>query len=315
MADLDDDLKRQIDDVLNSGNRMLKACQRFLEVILPTVDAICNHVEIQSPNRMLVYRCITRRVYENLGMIVSSVSSDYPYMSVMPLRPLCEDLIYGAWLQTLPEDDADRLVDLSTLDDIFKSIAAQNKFLPKAYDELGRLLDEEMPLFRLPGLTPVETSTGGSSDAQGLVYKQKLKTLGLKLGWPKGRMPSIYEMAKQSGLSETYEFFYHGSSKAVHANLHNMGRMVWGNPQSGAFTITSQNFEDYYRLFSLTYGIWLADETIHRITAVEFPEEFELIDETAYSIWLAMVIGGLARNGALPPLVTTEELRRPWKTT
>lgn len=39
-------------------------------------------------------------------------------------------------------------------------------------------------------------------------------------------MPTIHEMAQQSGISEVYDFFYHGSSKAVHSNPHNMMRMV-----------------------------------------------------------------------------------------
>jgi hypothetical protein len=65
---------------------------------------------------------------ENFAMIVATAASDFSYMSTMPLRPLCEDLIYGCWLWTLPEGDADKLVELTTTADISKSIDAQNNF-------------------------------------------------------------------------------------------------------------------------------------------------------------------------------------------
>jgi hypothetical protein len=36
-------------------------------------------------------------------------------------------------------------------------------------------------------------------------------------------------MAEAADLVPVYEFFYFLSSKAVHANLHEIARMVWGN--------------------------------------------------------------------------------------
>jgi hypothetical protein len=315
MAENNDALKRQVDQALHGENAILESCRRFLEVISPTVDAICEQVEIQPPNRSLVSRCIIKRAQENLEMIIFTAESAQPYMGTMPLRPLCEDLIYGTWLRSLPEEDADKFIMLSTIDDILKSVSAQNSFLPQAYADLGALPDGGTPLPRLPNIKPVVVAANAGGNEQGLAHKRELKALGLKLGWPKGKPPSIYAMSRQAGLGDLYDFFYHGSSKAVHSSLHNMARMVWTKKGMKGYTISSHNFEGYYRVFSLAYGLWLVSEIIERIAMVEFPEESRLIDKQAYSVWLAMPLVGLARNGDLPPLVTVEELRWPTSTT
>src|ERR1700678_2338715 len=271
----------------------------FLAVVAPAIDATCVNVEIPLPGRRTILRCIIKRVQENLGMILATTESDHPHMSTIMLRPLCEDLIYGAWLGTLPENAADKLVLLSTSADITKSILAQTRFLPKAYASLGPLSDGTFGLT----LSSIMLARGfgfDSSNAQARydLLMDELKQLGLELGWPGGRIPSIYKMANQAGLGDIYDFFYHGSSKAVHANLHNMSRMVWGDPERHIFTIDSYHFEDYYISFALVHGIWLASETIDRIAKPEFPDEFQLMDEQSYSVWLALVLAGLARRGA-----------------
>jgi len=304
----DRELLVQVRQVLASGNVVLESSRRLLAVISPTVDAVCNRVEITIPNRILMYRCITKRAQENLAMIISTAESEYPYMSTMPLRPLCEDLIYGTWLRTLPAEDADEFIELSVMCDLLKSIGAQNRFLPKAYEIFGRLAgDDNAPRTDLPDSEADRAQPVDPSETRRLHHRQGLKQLGLRLGWPKGKQPSIHDMAEQCDLSDVYDFVYHGSSKAVHANLHNMSRMVWGDPDKH-FTVSSHNFERYYVSFSLTYSVWLVSEIFHRIVEQEFSEEFELVDDEAYSVWLAFVLAGLARNRALPPLVTDEEL-------
>jgi hypothetical protein len=225
--------------------------------------------------------------------------------------PLCEDLIYGSWLRTLPQDEADELVALSTLDDIFKSVGAQNKFLPKAYDMLGRLPDGTIPSFALPDLAPSKYLQMDPISPPNFCTSRSSRHLGSD--WAGRREDRLAFTIWRSSLTlaRRTSFSITAARKPVHTNLHNMGRMVWGNPKSGEYTISSRHFSGYYRLFSLTYGVWLASEIINRIAVSEFPVQCELINETAYSVWLAIVIAGLARNGALPPLVTSEELRWP----
>lgn len=106
MTDSNDYLERQIEQTLKSDNSILESCRRFLDVISPTVAAICDQVSMVVPNRDLVYRCIIKRSQENLWAIIDIAKSSHPYMSTLPLRPLCEDLIYGVWLRTLPPEES-----------------------------------------------------------------------------------------------------------------------------------------------------------------------------------------------------------------
>lgn len=306
----------EVQQVLDSGNVVLESARRLLLGLAPAVDAVCDRVEMKIPNRRLIYRCITKRAQENLAMIIARAESAQPYMSTMPLRPLCEDLIYGAWLRTLSAEDADEFVALSVMADMLKSIGAQNRFLPKAYEIFGRLADDDNAPGTGRSAGPADQGRlGDLSETRRLHYMSELRQLGRKLGWPKGKQPSIKDMAKKCDLSDVYDFIYHGSSKAVHASPHNMLRMVWGDSPAAYFTVNSHNFERYYVRFSLTYSVWLVTEIFSRIVEPEFPEEFELVDDVAHSVWLALVLAGLARNRALPPLVTAEEMRwRPRKT-
>lgn len=305
----DSDLERQVREAIDGDNTILASCQRFLEVIAPAFNAIGNGIRINYPDRELIYRCIARRGQENLAMIVATATSEYPYMSPMPLRPLCEDLIYGCWLRKLSQADADELIELSIFVDIAKSIHAQDNFLPGAYAKYSVVLSEDEQVRDDADNKPVTwQSTVGVGDAAVQRAKQQLKALGLRLGWTKGKQPTIRDMAEECGLLDIYEFFYHGSSKAVHSSLHNMGRMVWGEP-GGLFDVSSHNFEGYYVAFALAYGLWLTEELLSRLVQIEFPTEFDLIDADAHKVWVALVITGLARNKSLPPLVTTEELR------
>lgn len=296
------ELSRQVQDVIGGEDAILNACRHYLQTISPAVAAICDEVGFDGFKRSLIYRCIAKRTQENFAMIIATAVTDFSYMCTMPLRPLCEDLIYGCWLRTLPEEDADKIVGWSVTADISKSIDAQNEFLRSAYAELDISEDASGPRFSPPA--------GNFDVIRMMSDKDGLKNLGLRLGWPKGRQPNIRDMANACGLSSIYEFFYHGASKAVHSNLHNMARMVWGSPET-SYSISSRNFEKYYAGFGLVYGMWLTDEIIDRLVRPEFPAEFDLMDDEARNIWLAMVLAGLARNKALPELVTKQELRGP----
>ena len=114
-------------------------------------------------------------------------------------------------------------------------------------------------------------------------------------------------MADQTGTTDEYDFFFRGCSRAVHSNLHHLFRMVWG--KGDHFSITNRHFAQYYRRFSLIYGVWLL---MHVIDAVveELPEFWDHVDREAYSIWLAFAIVPAAEQEA-PAIVTKDELSWP----
>jgi hypothetical protein len=288
---------------------VLGAACRYLDVISPAIAAICDKVNIAIPGRDVILRCIVKRAQENLHMIVSTVRSEHSHMSIMPLRPLCEDLIYGCWLRTLPASEADEMIHLGTMVDLLNGLKVQSRFLPTAYAQFTLLAGEgkgEASEWLSRQNSYLRANSRADSHKQ--KFRRQLRELGIRLGWPSGRQPSIRDMAASCGLSDFYDFFYHGASKSVHSNLHNMTRMVWGTPEE-SFSITSRNFERYYARFALVYGVWLCDELLDRIVQQEFPAEFGLISKEAHDVWLAMVLVGSARTGTFPPLITEEELR------
>jgi Family of unknown function (DUF5677) len=250
----------------------------------------------------LVYRCIARRAEECLSTVLFLVSSPFGYVAPMVLRPLCEDLIFGRWLSGLAAPHADRFVQLQTELSILRGLDAQEDFLPRAYAMLAGDGEEgEQRRQERSSISKLEVKRRKAA------LEAELKALGAEMKWKNTRPPSIGQMAVGCGLTDIYEFFYHGTSKAVHADLHQMGRMVWGTPGS-TFTITSSHLQPHYELFSVAYGVWLTERLFDDVLASAFPEECSLIDEQARSVWLALVLVGLARNNALPPLVTKREL-------
>ena len=84
-------------------------------------------------------------------------------------------------------------------------------------------------------------------------------------------------MAEQCELEEVYEFFYHGTSKAVHSDIHRMIQMVSFSSEE-KLNISSQGMAGYHSVFSLAYGLWLIEELFQRIIQPEFSDAFSLID-------------------------------------
>src|SRR5579859_7041063 len=301
---------RRVEEVLGSSDPILAACSQLISVISPAVDAICNDVEAPTITRRLIYRCIVRRTIENLNAIKQIASSESSFMATMPLRPLCEDLIFGSWLRTLPDEHADLFIQLSIMGDVFKGMDIQNRFIPKAYEKFAHWPEgaQDIPEPQR-GFGNVVSGVDFKGERQS--FKRALKDLADEMGWPNGRPPSVYDMAKACRLDEVYEFFYYAASKSVHSNMHNMVRMVWGTT-GGLFRVSSSEFAPYHRSFGLIYGVWLIAEMFDHLIEPEFTQEYELIDKRPYGVWLAIVLGGIARRNAFPRLVTEVERRWSW---
>jgi Family of unknown function (DUF5677) len=305
--DQDAELHRKVDVALKANHRFLEACRQYLETVRPAISAISDNIQVDSVSSKLIYRCMAKRAEESLRLIIATAHTSHSFAGPLALRPLCEDLIYGCWLRSFPSRDADGIVKLSAMDDMLKSLRAQTKFLPRAYDKYTLLPIEEID--RLIGPEAIRSEEFVRAqieviDAERTRFRDDIRTLGSGLGWVK--VPSIRSMAEQCQLEEIYEFFYHGTSKAVHSDLHRMTQMV-GRSAGGNLSISSQNMSEYYSIFSLAYGMWLTEELLSRVISPEFPEEYSLIDDQAHGAWLAMVLTGLSRNRALPPLVTPLE--------
>ena len=242
--------------------------------------------------RELVLRCITRKAYESMLAILDLVRLCHSLPAMSLLRSMCEELIFAKFIKTLPSEDAEAFLKEKTMFELLKSQFAQAEyFLTKAAVSTSEKNTKKKPLEELKVLR-------GKLVA---VPKQKLVELGEKLGWGKTDSPSIRYMAEQTGGLEIYNFFYHAASSSVHANLHNLLRMVWGNPEKGRFSITNMNYERYYRKVVIAYGATLFSE-IMETAKDSFPDMWEGVDYEAYREKVAFIIR------YTPPIVTQEEL-------
>jgi Family of unknown function (DUF5677) len=298
-------LYRKVDETLHSEDNILEASRQFLETLTPAIDAICHGIRDPGVTRRLMYRCIIERAKENLSCILFLSSSEHSSMSQLPLRPLCEDLIYGSWLRTLPAEQADRFVRATISTDMLKSLAMQDDFLPRFTSTMQAWRAGEAD--QAPRSKHIEDPEVRDISAHAKQWRKELSDLGKQMGWPGNRVPTIHVMAKQCDLEEIYNFFYYGTSKAVHSNLLQMARMAV-EVSRRRFDISSKPVSPYYKTFSLAYGVYLVEEIFYRIMAPEFPFQCLKIDDEAHSVWLAFVLAGLARNEALPSLLTESEL-------
>jgi len=288
-------------EINDEDKRLLTSVKEILRIHTKFVSRISDHVERPDVNVSLTIRCIARKTQESLGAIVTLVQEDQGYYGMALLRPMCEELIFARFIKTLPPDDANEYLRIKALTEILEGQKAQGEFFAK---QQKRFLRNRPPE---PKKLPTKTE---HLPVQIKELRKKLRALGEKHGWvkkPRDRaLPSVWYMAKATDSEDAYAFFYHAASSAVHANLHHLMRMVWGDATTGYFTVANRNFDTYYRKFVLVYGAWLAMEVMTEVQE-EFPSEWPEEEDDAYGIWLAFLIEPAVRY-CFPPIVTKEEL-------
>lgn len=304
-----DDKRKQAHDetvhLLEQGNPetlVSTSAQRLLEAVERFVDAICNGVPFTSPsdfNVSLLLRCVARKSQESLVSLTKLVVDEQAYYAMPLLRPMCEELIFIRFMKSLPREEANDYLWRRVGLDLLEGLEAQRSFFGELQDEYPDHIKEKYRPHR-----------GETQDLPARIAEQRtaLRDMGRRLGWGNRHAPSVKYMAESSGSDAEYGFFYHATSSAVHANLHHVGRMVWGVPDQG-MVVTNANFAAYYRHFALTYGVWLTAKIMDEVNT-EFPEQWRNEASVDYDIWRDFVqfIVGATR---FPPIVTEEELR--WK--
>ncbi len=287
-----------VNQALAAEDSVLRAASRLLELGNDAVRGVS--VEVHLPtgfDRDAVFRCIAVRAQETLTSVLQLVEMDASHHARLLLRPLVEDHIRLGWLRTLDVQVANRFIALRVVLDVAEGYEAQRRFLPTAYSALGV---DPVP----SGATGLQHPPMAQMVARA---KDELRELGRPFGWQRGG-PTVKAMAEAAGRVAEYDFFYLATSRSVHSNLHEMGRMVWGDPASMTMTISSDKLDVLHRDFSLTYGVWLYSEVLGELGTV-LPQLRQLVDSEPWSVWLAFVLAGMARNGRLPPIVSDKELR------
>jgi len=240
----------------------------------------------------LVLRCIVRKSYESMMAILDLVRLRHSLPAMSLLRSMCEELIFTKFIKSLPSEDAETYLNQKSILEILQGQEAQAAFfsskwhVPSTTNHTdNKRLEEQKELMKKMMEVP----------------KQKLKELGNKLGWGKRESPNVKYMAEKTGSLEIYDFYYHAASSSVHASLHNLLRMVWGNPETGQFSITNMNYERYYRKVVIAYGATLFAEIMEAVKD-SFLNMWEGVDYEAYQEKVAFIIN------FTPPIVTKEEL-------
>ena len=212
---------------------MRKEVQQFLDIIKADVESNSNLSWKPSDGFLpVVFRAILRRQFECLQMICQLVEQN-GFTAAPLLRPACEELIWVKYLISIPTKDAQRLITCFSLDEIYRSLRAQDQFA-------GRSITETLGL--LPYLEQYNSTRAS--------LLQELRTMGTRLGWPKkaiqnGQLPPLSWLARATEEQPTYDFIYHATSRFVHFSVHELLRRAWGNPYEGTVSVTSKYFGDY----------------------------------------------------------------------
>ncbi len=282
--------------------RLLISAKELLKTQTKFINRISEEIENPDIDTSLVIRCVAKKTQESLSSIVALVEDDRAYYGIPLLRPMCEELIFVRFIKTLPTNEANEFLREKSHLELLEGLKAQGEFFTKQQELFLRNRPPE------PKKHPAETKHLAPLIKE---QKRKLKDLGRTLGWvqrAKDRpLPTVRYMAKITDSLDAYEFFYHAASSAVHANLHNLFRMVWGNRETNLHSITNRNFDTYYRKFALVYGAWVATEVVFEIIN-QFPDKWPKEEDDAYNIWLAFLIEPAVRH-CFPPIVTERELR------
>ncbi|MFD3685450.1 DUF5677 domain-containing protein [Nocardiopsis sp. NPDC058631] len=286
-------LLAEVDEVLHGERTLWRATERLVGLTAPYVDEVCLGVPLTEGgfNVDIVSRTIVRRAHDALAAITAAVDSPARANARVHLRTMTEDLIFLQWLRSLDEGVAAKFVQINALVEALTAVDTQEKFLPIAYQRLGT----DVPNLGFPDVT--DTLERAKND---------LKELCRGQGWWRNRPPTIRKMAEETDLVQVYDFFYSLSSKAVHSNLHEMGRMVWGTEHT--VDISSKPFEDLHPNLAVVYGTWLFHDLLSAVMGLFEPIQ-RLSSGQAYGVWLALILFRPAHNGRLPLLIHPEELR------
>ncbi|MCB0210799.1 MAG: hypothetical protein KDJ52_15785 [Anaerolineae bacterium] len=277
---------------------LLTSTQMMCQIIEKFVGRICNDIQYTNFSVDIIMRCVAQKTYETLLAIVELAKLDKGYSAMPLLRPMCEELIFISFIKTPAENLMIQYMQDKVILEILQGFKAQNEFFPRAAQLLS-LEDYSQP--------EPERRTMDELESRILDQKNKLKELGKKIGWGNRPAPTVKYMAEATNNLMVYDFFYHASSSAVHASLHHLGRMVWGNPSTGVFSITNKHFKQYYHRFVLTYGSWLASQVVSIVQA-QFPDDWPKEEKDSWSILLALFIVPAIHHQA-PKIITKEELR------
>jgi len=273
-------------------DELRKAVDDTLEAVKPFVEA-SSKLSWSSSDGMLplIRTAMLRRQYECLQIAASLVEKSQGYAGVALLRAACEEYLWAKYLASISRADAETLLLLLGRKEIADSLRAQD-------DYNGRINTKALGLAK--HLAHHEDSAKHLNN--------QIKALGKKLKWEErtvqaSKLPSVAFVAKAVNETKLYRFLYHASSRYVHFSPSELLRRAWG--RTGAISVTSSHFTEYWGLFVLYWGVWLLAHTLPILVELGINEEqLDLIDGEK----LMDAARRIAGVGPIP-IITAEELQ------
>jgi hypothetical protein len=269
-----------------------------LQAILAEFQTKLSSLDATPPfDRDLVLRCIAYKTCETWSAMLNLVKGKQAHAAMPLLRPMTEEMIFAHFLLNLPKKDVTEYLHVKTQIELLEKQIAQNRFFPAvaAHFKFGDI-DTKPPNDKL-----IKQTRQHIKEA-----RKHLQAITKREGWPPGSLQTVRDMARVCDMEPYYDFIYRASSSAVHASLHELGRMVWGNSRTGNFEVSCETFQQYYFRFAIVYGGWVASITTASL-AEHFRSSFPWDASDSLSMIMAFFIKPSIYHEA-PGLVTPEEL-------
>lgn len=186
------------------------------------------------------FRCIVRAAMTKAFEFATYTERKHhePFFLTATLRGICEDLIVLSFLE--PLQDRDDIVLAMISEDVSKALHSQHAFFMKNRSW--------QPVVSPPSVFQPSAI-------------KSLKDFAKAHGWPKNKLPRVYDMANACNLSALYEFMYSATSKWVHCSPHVLLRMGWSGPgekrrvsYETRWSFSTKHFDRYYLDFNRVYS-------------------------------------------------------------
>lgn len=210
--------------------------------LLPVFNSLQGYFEEHSKDTLsdqdwhklfdLLLKATIIKAYE-FSLSIINLKGDNIYFMLPALRGICEEFIVEKFI-------LEKFTD-----------AKERNFIMSVWQQHGILRSSiaQWEYFKINKPTQVlyyeDSFPTKLKDMEGEIkkhFKRKFPNSNFK-----SPFPSVYYMAKETGLVELYNYLYHASSTFVHFNPQNLFRMSWGNCHNMKWS--TNQFKHYYNDF------------------------------------------------------------------
>lgn len=184
--------------------------------------------------RALAVNYILRRQLEALDATVTLVRADLGHLAVTYVRPALDELLWLAWLDSIPQELSNQLLSAMGRSDAIRSLLAQ-----RAYAGEAAMNELWYPSEFLDAVAAEQPNVAA-----------ELRALREQLSWAGTPLPNAAWVAQQTGRSDLYNYLHAATSRALHFSMGDVMRNAWGQP-GGIVTTRKFEFQRYRAAFAL----------------------------------------------------------------